>query len=147
MKTFWLFTCGFYPIYPSFLWFKFLQNFSSSIVFFPCLDFFFFLYVKKCLPLISGSDFRFLVVILRCTSSVVMKFALSPPQAGVSSQTWVDWRVSSDGDLSADPDRQVARDITPLAPACSGRVFFQSLQIGEWRFYQGSSSALSIAQS
>lgn len=37
-------------------------------------------------------------------------------------------------DLSADPARQVARDITPLALACSGRVFFQSLQIGEGRF-------------
>lgn len=42
----------------------------------------------------------FLVVILRWTASIALKFALSPPQAGVPAQTWVDWRLSSDGEIS-----------------------------------------------
>lgn len=57
-------TCSFSPIYLFFLWSPMFLHLSSSL-FFPCLDFLFFLYLKKCFPLIfiyifmfSSSDFK-----------------------------------------------------------------------------------------
>lgn len=134
MKTFVHFDCCFSLIYSFFLWSPMFLPLPSSI-FFPWLDFLFFLHVKKCLPLISiyiftfsSSDFN-----MHCFSCLEICTFPSPgwcpstDLGGLEALWW--W------DLSEDPARQVARDITPLALACNGRVFFQSLQKGEWRFY------------
>lgn len=61
----------------------------------------------------------------------------SPSSDLGGSETLLQW-----WDLSADTAGEVAGDITPLALACIGNVFFQSLQIVEWRFYQGSAFCL-----
>lgn len=144
MKTFWPLLLS--PIYPFFLWSPILLHLSSSI-FFPCLDFLFFHYVKKCLPLIfiyifmfSSSDFK--MDCFNCPEICTFpspSWCPSTDLGGLEALLW--W-----WDLSADPAGQVARDITPLALACNGRRFFQSLQTREWRFYQGSASPLSIVQ-
>lgn len=138
----------------------------SSSIFFPCLAFLFFLHVKKYLPLIfiyiflfSRNDFKTDFYSPPETLSLFLPLFLLQflfPRAAVCSFPSPGWSPSTDlgasetlfrwWDLSGDTAGEVAGDTTPLALVCIGSVFFQSLQIVEWSFYQGSASALSTAQ-